>query len=70
MSKNKINLSFLKYVLIFFLLLIVSLFFTLFGNDEIWNYGFSNNIYKGLVVYKDFNMVITPLYPFIMSRII
>lgn len=67
MSKNKINLSFLKYVLIFFLLLIVSLFFTPFGNDEIWNYGFSNNIYKGLVVYKDFNMVITPLYPFIMS---
>lgn len=35
--------------------------------DEIWNYGFIHNIYNGLIPYKDFNMVLTPLYPFIMS---
>ena len=35
--------------------------------DEIWNYGFSHNLYSGLIPYKDFNMVITPFYPFIMS---
>lgn len=35
--------------------------------DEIWNYGFSHNIYMGLIPYKDFNMVITPFYPFFMS---
>ncbi len=35
--------------------------------DEVWNYGFAVNIYRGLVPYKDFNMVIPPLYPFIMS---
>ena len=35
--------------------------------DEIWNYGFSYNISKGLVVYKDFNIVTTPLYFFIGS---
>lgn len=34
-------------------------------NDLIWNYGFSYNIASNLIVYKDFNMVITPLYPFI-----
>lgn len=32
-------------------------------NDLIWNYGFSYNIASGLTMYKDFNMVITPLYP-------
>lgn len=31
--------------------------------DEIWNYGFAYNIYNGLIPYKDFNMIITPLYP-------
>ena len=35
--------------------------------DEIWNYGFSYNIYKGLIPYKDFNMVLTPFYPMFMS---
>ena len=34
-------------------------------NDLIWNYGFSYNFAKGPTMYKDFNMVITPLYPFI-----
>lgn len=35
--------------------------------DEVWNYGFSHNIYSLLIPYKDFNMVITPFYPFLMS---
>lgn len=35
--------------------------------DEIWNYGFAHNIYKGLVPYRDFNMIITPFYPFFLS---
>jgi len=29
--------------------------------DELWNYNFANNIANGLVPYKDFNMVVTPL---------
>ncbi|MGN1267901.1 MAG: hypothetical protein ACI4U0_00115 [Candidatus Aphodocola sp.] len=33
--------------------------------DEIWNYGFSYNINAGLIPYRDFNMVVTPLYSFI-----
>ena len=35
--------------------------------DEIWNYGFTSNIFNGWIPYNDFNMVITPFYPFIMS---
>lgn len=38
-------------------------------NDLIWNYGFSYNIASNLIVYKDFNMVITPLYPFICGLV-
>lgn len=34
--------------------------------DEIWVYGFTNNIYTGLIPYKDFNIIIPPLYYFIM----
>ena len=39
---------------------------TLF-NDEIWNYGFAYNIASGLVPYRDFNMIVTPLYSFLAS---
>ncbi len=34
-------------------------------NDLIWNYGFSYNLANNLLMYKDYNMVITPLYPFL-----
>ena len=36
-------------------------------NDEIWNYGFSYNISQGMVIYRDFNALQTPLYFFIGS---
>lgn len=32
--------------------------------DEIWNYGFAYNIYNGLVPYRDFNMIIPPMFAF------
>ena len=57
-------------ILIIFLFLLFLLFnLTLLPTnlDEIWNYGFSHNLYSGLIPYKDFNMVITPFYPFVMS---
>ena len=61
--KNKI----LKYLVIFFIFLFFNLILSPLNLDEIWSYGFTNNIYSGLIPYKDFNMVITPFYPFIMS---
>ena len=36
--------------------------------DEIWNFNFARNIANGLIPYKDFNMVQTPLLPFILRR--
>ncbi len=33
--------------------------------DEIWNYNFARNIADGLIPYRDFNMLQTPLLPFI-----
>ena len=56
----------LKYVLLF-CLLVVFLNFIPCDLDEIWNYGFMHNIYSGLIPYKDFNMVITPFFPFLFS---
>ncbi len=59
-----------KYIAIELLcIFIVTLLYNLFCNpvilDEIWNYGFTYNIANGLIPYKDFNMVITPFYPFL-----
>lgn len=34
--------------------------------DEIWNFNFARNIANGLIPYKDFNMLQTPLLPFIL----
>jgi len=35
--------------------------------DEIWNYNFARNILEGRIPYKDFNMVTTPVLPFIAA---
>lgn len=35
--------------------------------DEIWVYGFSHNISKGMIIYRDFNVLQMPLYFFIAS---
>lgn len=38
--------------------------------DELWNYNFASNISNGLVPYKDFNMVVTPLLSMISGIIL
>lgn len=35
--------------------------------DEVWVYGFSYNISKGMMIYRDFNVLQMPLYFFIIS---
>ena len=57
----------IPYILIFIFFLSWNLFIARLNLDEVWNYGFSNNIYNGLIPYKDFNMVITPLFPLLGS---
>ena len=65
-TKSKV-ICVVKYIFLFFLFLLWNLIIQPINLDEIWNYGFAHNIYSGLVPYLDFNMVITPLYPMIMS---
>ena len=57
----------LPYIFIFLMILVWTLIILPTNQDEMWNYGFSYNIFSGLIPYKDFNMVVTPLYPFIIS---
>lgn len=54
-------------IIIFIFLFCYVQFFTEVGRDEVWNYGFSFNIASGLIPYKDFNMLQTPLFFFIGS---
>lgn len=56
-----------KFIVIFCLILIFNLICNPVNLDEVWNYGFANNLYRGLVPYRDFNMVLTPFYAFFMA---
>ncbi len=58
-------------IILFFVILLYSSIKILtkdIGNmDEIWNYNFANQIANGLLPYKDFNIITTPLLPLIVS---
>lgn len=64
----------LKKILLFVffgcLIFCYTYFFSNLFNDEIWNYGFGYNIASGLVPYRDFNMIITPFYSFLVALFI
>jgi len=66
MKKNKFRIV-IELLIMFFLSLLVNLLNTPLNMDEIWNYGFAYNIATGLIPYKDFNMVVTPLFPLLGS---
>ena len=55
----------LELFLIFIITLIFILVFHDLVDDEVWNYGFAYNVSTGLIPYRDFNMVTTPLYPMV-----
>lgn len=63
------------FIFLFLFLIVVafihSFYLTnLYSYDEIWNYGFAKNILDGLVPYKDFNMVVSPLFSYVTSIIL
>ncbi len=66
-KKNKYQI--IELILIFIATTIVNLTCNSLKMDEVWNYGFSYNISNGLIPYKDFNMVITPLFPLLNGLI-
>ena len=69
MKKEKI-FEIIIYILIFFTILSI-IIVKPFGNlVEIWNYNFANNIAKGFIPYRDFNMVITPLLSIVCGIIL
>ena len=59
--------NYYKYILFFLFFLFILIIFSNNGNDTIWNYGMAHAIRMGEVPYKDFNIISTPLYPFILS---
>ena len=62
----KENYHYLLLFIFIFLTYTLFLFQHNYG-DPISNYGFSYAIVKGLIPYKDFNIITTPLYAYIMS---
>ena len=55
-----------KVPILFSILTIITfgiIFFSKINSDFIWNFGYSYNTSIGKLMYKDFNMVISPLYP-------
>lgn len=64
--KKQIVKTLLIFLLIYVVCFLYSFFVSELYNDEIWNYGFSYNILAGLVPYRDFNMIVTPLYSFLV----
>ncbi len=57
----------LFYGTIFLFVLTSNLLIHEFDLDECWNYGFSVGIFNGQIPYRDFNMVITPFFPFLFA---
>lgn len=69
LDKNKKKIF---YIGLFFVYFVVTFCFSTFilpiyNADEIWNYGFSYNISNGMIPYKDFSMLQTPLYFYVGS---
>ena len=57
----------IPYVFLFIFIVLFNIFLVPNNMDEVWNYGFSLAIRMGEIPYNDFNMVIPPFYPLLMS---
>ena len=68
MEKIKNNcIYFIIFIIIFSMVASIILLKPLNNLDEIWNYNFAKNMADGLIPYLDFNIVTTPLLPFICA---
>lgn len=65
--------KYLKY-LVWIILIIITVAYTYYFrplvDDELFNYGFAKNILDGLIPYKDFNMIIPPLFTYLLAFIL
>lgn len=74
-TNRKENINKIIMDIFFFIILIIIIGFNILPKqlgdlDEIWNYNFANCISKGLIPYRDFNIVQTPLLPIISGIIL
>ena len=64
----------LKTILLGIVMLILTVLYTYYFrpivDDELYNYGFGFNIINGLIPYKDFSMIIPPLFSYIVAFIL
>ena len=64
----KINYKYIILGVFFFILYFITSYKIFpIGMDEVWNYGFGYNIINGVVPYRDFNMIVTPLYQYLLA---
>ena len=60
-----------KDILFFTIFFVIGFFIFKFqgmiSQDCLYNFGFANQLYNGHIPYKDFNLVITPLFAYIMA---
>lgn len=63
----KIILKTILFIFLFFLALSYTYYYRPLVDDELYGYGFAINILRGLIPYKDFNMIITPLFSYIVA---
>ena len=68
------NFKNLKTILLGIVMLILTVLYTYYFrpivDDELYNYGFGFNIINGLIPYKDFSMIIPPLFSYIVAFIL
>jgi len=61
-------------ILFYLLVIVVTVIYTykirVVVDDEFFNYGFAKNILDGLIPYKDFNMIIPPLFAYITALVL
>lgn len=61
-------------ILFYLFVIVVTVIYTykirVIVDDEFFNYGFAKNILDGLIPYKDFNMIIPPLFAYITALVL
>ena len=67
-KKTKENIFKVFVIILFFISIFSITMPRALGNyDELWNFNFANQMANGLIPYKDFNMIQTPLMPMVCS---
>lgn len=64
------NKKWKKIILVMFMVLVTVIYtyyFRTITDDELYNYGYGFNIVTGLVPYRDFNMIIPPLFSYLLA---